>query len=85
MIEAIIMIFGMITLSLFLYFKIPAYLVIKFPLITIVYSFSLLLGIALISVDIYENLWFQLFFILFQTVIFFITALEFFLSDKSEE
>ena len=84
MIEAIIIIFGMIALMLILYFKIPAFLTIKFPLITIIYVFSLMLGISLIAVDIYQNLWFQLFFILFQTVIFFITAIEYFESNKSE-
>lgn len=84
--EGLILTLFFIGLTLFIYFKIPKNSVFKFPLILILFIFSIIISISLMSnYEIIGSPFLQIFLILFQTIIFLITSLEYFYVKKEKE
>ncbi len=78
MIETIIVIFLFIGLMLLIYFKIPSNYAIKFPLILVIFLFSVVIGISLMVYETVGSPYIHLFFLIFQGIFVYITSQEYY-------
>ncbi len=85
MYESYILIFSLIGLMLIIYFKISVIYAIKFPLIVIIYIFSLILVPYSFDYELIGTPFIQIFFILLQTTILYFSSLEYYTIKNSKK
>jgi len=80
--ESIFIMLFLLILNLYVYFGISYKNQIKFPLNLLITSFSFIIGVLLLPVNIPSTPFIQIFFIMFQVVVFFFNAIEYYLIKK---
>jgi hypothetical protein len=77
-----ILLFALLFIELLLYLKLDTRLIIKFPLIATIFLFGLVINVSSLSLQLPATPYLQILLIFFETVVFFITSLEYYKIKK---